>query len=795
MLQSKISQFRYFKMFANTKYSPDGFNISQYQTDLKQFSDEYTNKSIHFYDPNYEGHMLWDVSKPHLDVLNIAQAQNQNSVDEECSPYASELEKKFISELASDIGYPKKSWGYISSGGTISNLAALWVGRNKLRSKGREAKYVLIADDHHYSIEKACDILGLEIKSLEENINVSPKQIAAVVCICGTTECGRVDDILRWRKFCDEHDIHLHADAAYGGYYIYCKDSEYLTDDEKKCLENLKLADSITIDPHKVGYAPYPAGVFLLKNEQDVMFINPTHNVKYLGVMSTSLYTIEGSRSGAIAASCYFGHHQLRPHYHSILEANLIGSKKLIEKIQQSKEFELYKVHGMAQVCFTSKNLPMNYLMKVFCDIKNLSKSRIQLVTTNLDGKYYFRICVMNPTFKDHIDEWWSKFNIEFEDYKKKFEIYVKERTEKIMSISISKSSEEAIRDLIKTGKKIVAYNGFEPSGRLHIAQAVITVLNTKLLLENGCRVIIYMGDLFAKLNLKLGGDMDKIRTVGMYIIEVFKSLGIRNVQDKTVDPSDLHFIWASELIDSDPNYWGRVLDISMRTRDQTAKSCIEIMGMKPGEKLYVSQFLYPCMQVADIFEMDVDIAQLGEDQKSGIGLAQEYARSINNSTSQKLKIPVSLEHHLILGLDGTQKMSKSDPKNAIFVDDEPDEIKQKVLDAVCNDKIDGNPIFEYIKFLIFPWFGSFEFDGNVYDSVDGVVNDFIKFDKRKLKETVADYFIRILEPVKKHFIEHELKDLKEQVLSYKSLAINRIPTESPGLFLKEGEQIDQNKT
>lgn len=84
--------------------------------------------------------------------------------------------------------------------------------------------------------------------------------------------------------------------------------------------------------------------------------------LKYLGVMTTSLYTIEGSRSGAIAASCYFGHKQLKPYYKSILEANLIGTKKLIEKIQQSDDFELYKTHGLGQLCFTSKNIQMNYL-------------------------------------------------------------------------------------------------------------------------------------------------------------------------------------------------------------------------------------------------------------------------------------------------------------------------------------------------------------------------------------------------------------------------------------------------
>ena len=106
-------------MFANTGYSPDGFNISQYETEFKEFSDQYNKEATHFFDFNYKGHMNWDVSKPYLDALNMAQAQNQNSVDEECSPLASKFEKEFISEIASDLGYPKTSWGYVSSGGTF----------------------------------------------------------------------------------------------------------------------------------------------------------------------------------------------------------------------------------------------------------------------------------------------------------------------------------------------------------------------------------------------------------------------------------------------------------------------------------------------------------------------------------------------------------------------------------------------------------------------------------------------------------------------------------------------------
>lgn len=199
-----------------------------------------------------------------------------------------------------------------------------------------------------------------------------------------------------------------------------------------------------------------------------------------------------------------------------------------------------------------------------------LSKDRIKLIATTIR---YFRICVMNPTLKDYIDDWWNKFTLEYNEYKAKFEDYVNKRAEKILSISQTKGSEDQVKELNRTGKKIVSCNRFEPRGRIHIAQAKMTVLNAKLLLKNDCRVNINIGDIFAKLNRKLGGDMKKIRDVGVYIIEVFKALGIQ----------------TSELIENDPHYWERVLDILMLTRDQKAGECYKDMCVDHDDKLFVT--------------------------------------------------------------------------------------------------------------------------------------------------------------------------------------------------------------
>lgn len=104
---------------------------------------------------------------------------------------------------------------------------------------------------------------------------------------------------------------------------------------------------------------------------------------------------------------------------------------------------------------------------------------------------------------------------------------------------------------------------------------------------------------------------------------------------------------------------------------------------------------MYPCMQCADVFELDVDICQLGADQRKVNMLAREYATKI------KCKKPVIVSHHMLLGLIGG-KMSKSVKGSAIFMDDAPEDVEQKILNADCPLQEDGNPILEYFKYIVF---------------------------------------------------------------------------------------------
>jgi tyrosyl-tRNA synthetase len=164
--------------------------------------------------------------------------------------------------------------------------------------------------------------------------------------------------------------------------------------------------------------------------------------------------------------------------------------------------------------------------------------------------------------------------------------------------------------------------------------------------------VKLYITDWFAKLNHKMGGDLEKIKIIGKYFIEVFKACGISK--------ENVEFIWASDLMFKDPNYWERVLDITTKTTYKRAIKCSQIMGRSDSDNLDVSQLIYPCMQSADIFQMNVDIPR-----KCNM-LAREYEGKLN------IPKPVPVAHHMLIGLKGAKagKMCKSIPDSAEFMED-----------------------------------------------------------------------------------------------------------------------------
>lgn len=329
---------------------------------------------------------------------------------------------------------------------------------------------------------------------------------------------------------------------------------------------------------------------------------------------------------------------------------------------------------------------------------------------------------------------------------------------------------EAELRALLEKKPHIIAYDGFEPSGRMHIAQGVMKVLNVNKLTKCGIHFKFWVADWFAQLNNKMGGDLKKIRDVGDYMIEVWKAVGM--------DLSKVEFIYSSDEISSRAEeYWPLVMDIARKNNLKRILRCSQIMGREESDELSAAQIFYPCMQCADIFFLKADICQLGVDQRKVNMLAREYC----DDCKPKRRKPVILSHRMMPGLlQGQEKMSKSDPNSAIFMEDSEQEVKTKLKKAYCPPGvIDGNPCYEYIKYIAFPWFGHFKVERSeenggdkVYGTISELEADYTSgaLHPSDLKAALAKAINTIIQPVRDHFDNNkDAKALLMRVRGYKT--------------------------
>ncbi len=218
----------------------------------------------------------------------------------------------------------------------------------------------------------------------------------------------------------------------------------------------------------------------------------------------------------------------------------------------------------------------------------------------------------------------------------------LQKRIDLIMSIGSSETGGEVIgaEDLPKiltSGETLYTYDGFEPSGQMHIAQGVIRAINTNKMIEAGFIFRMWVADWFGYLNNKMGGDMERIKKVGKYFIEIWKAVGMN--LDKT------EFLWTSDFI-SQKEYWELVMKVTKSSSLRRVLKTVEIMGRTETDELTAAHMLYPCMQVADIFHvMKCQVTELGMDQRKINMLAREVGPELG------FWKPVIVSHGMLQGL------------------------------------------------------------------------------------------------------------------------------------------------
>jgi glutamate/tyrosine decarboxylase-like PLP-dependent enzyme len=336
-----------------------------------------SEKNLPYFHPRYSAQMLKDPSIPTILGYLTFMLSNPNNHAYEGGPVTTEMEMEVTGLMLKMIGY-KKGWGHLASGGSLANMEALWAARDYYK-KGA----VYFSEVSHYSWKRICSILRIEKFNeifVDKNFRMDPDHLEKnlkknkgmfVVANFGSTGTGSIDDIEALLELKKKYNFHLHIDAAYGGFVkSVMLDSNYkkiaftpelqISKYVYKQLDLLKYSDSITIDPHKHGLISYGAGAVLFKNNdlKKVILNSAPYTYHQIDKPNIGMFSLEGSRPGAMAAACYLTYKVLPPNetgVGSVIKNSIAASRKFYELLDSSEKYRNLYEPDLDINCFYPK--------------------------------------------------------------------------------------------------------------------------------------------------------------------------------------------------------------------------------------------------------------------------------------------------------------------------------------------------------------------------------------------------------------------------------------------------------
>ena len=313
---------------------------------LEEIREKVTVHSVMVASPYYIGHMTSAI--PYFMILLeiIIAALNQNQVKIETAKASSFVERELVAWIhrivferreqfyRKNIQNHRVALGNVTSDGTMSNLTALLVAREKalppdksfpgirkagvkkaLNYYGYSRMVVLISQRGHYSIRKAVHLLGLgeenvisipvdtcnriDISALKRKIKNIKRddlrkekktKVMALIGIAGTTETGNIDNLMEMGDIARQEGAYFHVDAAWGG-------AALIVDEYRSLFRGIERADSVSVDVHKLLYCPMAMGIVVFRNEKDLGHLKQVSQyINRRDSVDTGRFTIEGSR-------------------------------------------------------------------------------------------------------------------------------------------------------------------------------------------------------------------------------------------------------------------------------------------------------------------------------------------------------------------------------------------------------------------------------------------------------------------------------------------------------------------
>ncbi len=328
------------------------------------------------------------------------------------------LEAQTIRWLGEFVGFDRAAVGALAAGGTISNLTALTAAREHalpgLRHEGATGHRMALycSREAHYSVRRAAEVLGIggrQVRAipLDSRRRMDPAACAAaidadrregvvpvaVVATAGTTLTGAVDDLEALADICEQHEVWLHVDGAYGLPAAATRRAGDL-------FHGLARAQSATVDAHKWLYVPKACSVLLMHSVESLerVFAHEEtympHGGEHLPVDRTLEYSRPLRGLKLWLAFTVHGADAIR----RAIERNLVQAQLLADLLEADERFELLATPRLSAVCF--RHLPP---VGIDADAHNAdlaralaADGRILLASADFDGTPCLRACLVN---------------------------------------------------------------------------------------------------------------------------------------------------------------------------------------------------------------------------------------------------------------------------------------------------------------------------------------------------------------------------------------------------------------
>ncbi len=339
------------------------------------------------------------------------------------APGLAQIEANVIDWFRGMVGLPEGAGGILTSGGSLSALTAFITARRERLPENFLSGVIYVSDQAHHSLEKAALLAGFPARNVrklvtdpDDGFRLRAAALDAaveedlrqgltpflVVASAGTTNTGAVDALDELADAAQRHELWLHVDGAYGGFFV-------LTAEGRATLKGIERADSVVLDPHKSLFLPYGTGALLVR---DAVALRRTH--------SLAADYLPQSKEGA--DFCEMSPELTRPFrglrvwlplklhgaapFRAALEEKLALARWAAQELKTIPGIEVLAEPQLSTLAFrlrleTAEPEERNRLNRRFLQRIN-DRGRVLLTGTLLRGEFAIRICVLS--FRTHQD-------------------------------------------------------------------------------------------------------------------------------------------------------------------------------------------------------------------------------------------------------------------------------------------------------------------------------------------------------------------------------------------------------